>query len=440
MAGRLPNVSAWPQGRAPDGSEEVGLGPALVSDPAPVPTGRGRWRLHLQARQFGPATRSAPIAELTSARSRRLETKYNAPAQLTFTLSGRSPEAAALAELRSDIVATRWDEASGTDVIVFRGIVAQTEDQISEQQHTVTVTCHSYLKMLERRILTGPAGLTFTQWDQDDIVANLLYWASAMTTSGGQSFGAGSYLPMREQSVNPDGSPRSVPSGQLRDRNYLGNQKLDEALWNLAAVLNGFDVDLVPYGLGDADAVRVFYPYQGVQRFDMALVYGSTVSALTRTVNAGDFASYWRVLGKGDESAQMFAEAWNADAVDIDGPGLWQSGDNASDVSIQSTLDDKAHGDLATSSVLTPSYTVTMRPGAYSWGNPNMGDVVPLVVRSGRIDVTPETGGWVRVVGLAFAISDDGDEAVEVTVGRPTRTLTDLITAPVADVNALARR
>ena len=439
-------MSPWPQGRAPDGTEDVGVAPTLGEMPAPVPPGRGRWRLHLQARQFGPATRSAPLAELTGARSRRLEEKYNEPAQLTFSIDGRSADAAALAELRSDVVATRWDEASGRDVIVFRGIVAQSEDQISEQAHTLSVTCHSYLKMLERRLLPGP--WNFPQVDQDDIVAQLLDEASRMSTSGGQSFGPGSYLPMWAQAVNPDGSVRTAPSGQLRDRNYLGNQKLSEALSNLAAVINGFDFDLVPYGLGDTDAVRVFYPYQGVQRFDLALVYGSTVSALTRTVNSGDYANYWRVLGKGDETTQMYAEAWNPDALEVTttGLGLWQSGDNASDVSEQSTLNEKAGGaglvtepkggDLGDSSILTPSYTVTMRPGAYVWGSPNMGDVVPLVVRSGRLDLATD----VRVVGITYDIGDDGTENVDVTVGRPTRTLTQLITAPVADVNALARR
>ena len=96
---------------------------------------------------------------------------------MTFTVDGRSAEAAALAELRSDVVATRWDEASGADVIVFRGIVAQTEDQLSEQAHTVTVTAHSYLKMLERRLLTGP--WDSRQVDQDDIVRDLVDYASS---------------------------------------------------------------------------------------------------------------------------------------------------------------------------------------------------------------------------------------------------------------------
>ena len=434
MAGSV-FIVTWPAGRAPDGSEAVGVAPTLADAGAPVPVGRGRWRLHLQARQFGPTSRSAPIAEL-SARSRRLEQAYNAPDVLTFTVDGRSSDAAEIAELRTDVVATRWDESRGSDVIVFRGIVAQTEDQISEQAHTVTVTCHSYLKMLERRILTGP--WAFTQLEQDDIVGFMVALASGMTTSGGHSFGAGSYLPMVAAPVNPDGSGRSIPSGQRRDRAYLGNQVFSEALSNLSAVVGGFDYDLVPYGVGTADALRVFYPFQGVQRFDMALVYGSTVSALTRTVNAGDFANYWRVLGQGSDDAQTFAESWDDSAGSIVGEaiGLWQSGDNASDVSIQSTLDEKAAGDLATSSVLTPSYTVTMRPGAYVYGSPNMGDVVPLVVRSGRLDVVTD----VRVVGLTYAIGDDGDENVDLTVGRPVRTLTQLINAPVSDVNALARR
>ena len=429
-------MTPWPQGRAPDGSEEVALGPMVAGTPTPVPPGRGRWRLHLQARQFGPATRSAPIAELTSARSRRLEEKYNAPAVLTFTVSGRSPEAADLAELRSDVVATRWDETSGRDVVTFRGIVAQTEDQISEQEHTVTVTCHSISRCSSADCSPGRG--PSTQVDQDEIAAELVACARPSRSRAARRSAPGAYLPMVAQAVNPDGSPRAVPSGQLRDRAYLGNQKLYEALANLAAVINGFDYDLAPYGAGEADAVRVFYPYQGTQRFDMALVYGSTVSALTRTVNSGDYANYWRVLGEGTEEAQLYAEAWNADAINVTvtGLGLWQSGDNASDVSIQSTLDEKARGDLAQSSILVPSYTVTMRPGAYVWGSPAMGDVVPLVVRSGRLDVGPPCASS----GSPTTSATTATRRSNLTVGRPVRTLTQLINAPVADVNALARR
>ena len=64
------------------------------------------------------------------------------------------------------------------------------------------------------------------------------------------------------------------------------------------------------------------------------------------------------------------------------------------------------------------------------------GDVVPLVVRSGRLDVNTT----VRVVAIGFAVSDDGAEDVEVTVGRPALQLADLFTRADRDADALARR
>ena len=44
-----------------------------------------------------------------------------------------------------------------------------------------------------------------------------------------------------------------------------------------------------------------------------------------------------------------------------------------------------------------------------------MGDVVPLIVQSGRLNVNTN----VRVVGITYAIGDDGQEDVTLTVGRP---------------------
>jgi hypothetical protein len=134
----------------------------------------------------------------------------------------------------------------------------------------------------------------------------------------------------------------------------------------------------------------------------------------------------------------MFSEQWNADANDVlEKPvGLWSDLDNASDVSIKTTLDEQALGNLNRSGLLVPSYSVTLRPGVYGEDVFNMGDTVPLIVRAGRLDVSTS----VRVVAMTFAISDDGDEAVELTVGRPRLQLVDLLTASPRDIDALARR
>jgi hypothetical protein len=65
-----------------------------------------------------------------------------------------------------------------------------------------------------------------------------------------------------------------------------------------------------------------------------------------------------------------------------------------------------------------------------------MGDVVPLVVRSGRLNVNTN----VRVLGITYTIGDDGQEDVALTVGQPGRSLVQLLQQSQHDVNALARR
>ena len=209
-------------------------------------------------------------------------------------------------------------------------------------------------------------------------------------------------------------------------------------------MIGGFDYDVrpaQPSAFGD-DVLRIWFPYQGVARSDIVLVYGSTVSSLTRSVDSGDYANFQRALGNNGSSdpaaAQLFSEAVNSDAnnVTVTPVGLWMAGDNQADVTIQSTLDQTAQGDLALSGVLVPTYTLGLRPGVYEWGAPNMGDVVPLVVQSGRLNVNTS----VRVLGITYDIGDDGQEDVTLTVGRPAVKFRDLLAASTRDVNALTRR
>jgi hypothetical protein len=379
------------------------------------------------------------------ARSRQLTTEYNKGATFTFALDGRSQAAGTILELTHDVMAWRWDDTTGRDVPVFRGVITQSQDSISEQADTVTFTAHDYLAMLERRILT--TRVVYVGREQDDLTADLVARAKSVTTSGGQSLDPGAYLPLEVVLVDPGGNLRVTPSGQLRDRTYEAQQKIDEALFNLAACEGGFDYDVIPSGRaggvpGD-DLLRVFYPYQGTLRTAVVLEYGSSVSAVSRSVNSADYGNYWRVVGAssnpGDAAAPpMYAERVGDDANDVTRVpvGLWQSGDNASDVSIQATLNDKAGADLALSGVLEPSYTLDLRPGWYVWDAPSMGDVVTLRIRAGRLNVDSE----VRVVGISYDVTDDGAEVVKLTVGRPDIAFADLFTRADRDIAALARR
>jgi hypothetical protein len=401
----------------------------------PIPAGRGRWRFTLHRRVYADLTRPAltGITELIGARSRRVTQAWNQPAVLAFTIDGAAPAAALITELAHDVIGWRWDETAGADIEMFRGIVGQSQDTISEQVHTVTFTCHDYLAMLARRFTTS--ALTYTAVDQDTLVSNFLAQATP------SRFLPASYLPLFVRLVDPAGAARS-PSGVLRDRTYSATSVVGELLANLAAVAGGFDYDVKPQTDDDRDYLRVFYPYQGVLRPDVQLVYGSTVSTVSRTVDSAQYANWWRVVGNnGSEdpaTPQLASEANNADAnnVTVSPQGLWAGFENAPDVSVQATLDQKAAGDLAANGLVVPSYTLGLRPGAYTYGRPNMGDVVALIIQKGRLNVNTS----VRVVGIDYDIGDDGQEDVKLTVGRPDTTFSDIFSAADRDVNALARR
>jgi hypothetical protein len=258
----------------------------------------------------------------------------------------------------------------------------------------------------------------------------------------------GSYVPLAVVRRGGDGTNRPGLSARLRDRTYAAQSAAGQLLHDLAAVIDGYDYDVVPGWRFDGDPtrdlLRVFYPNQGANRANNVLEYGGNVSTVTRSANSSDYANYVRVLGNNGQSdpnaPQYYAEAVNDDANDVTRVpvGLWEYADNASDVSIQATLDDKAAGDLNYRGVLIPSYVLGLRAGAYYEGMVNMGDTLPVVIRSGRLNIGPDTS--VRCVGLSYDITDDGTENVGLTVGRPLTTLVNLLRAGRADVDALARR
>jgi hypothetical protein len=429
--------------------------------PFPVPEGRGRWRLSLHSRVFvggGYGTAGSPwqstlIAVLTSARGRRLEQSLNGAATLSFTVDGRDPLAVAIRELQTDVMAWRWDDWAGRDVCVGRFVVDHSLDQISEQSHVVTFSCHDYLAMLERRLLTGAAALSLTATDQDTIAELLVrdYGVNARTVAG-VTFLPGSWLPLHVVMVGPSGAARAI-SGRARDRVYAPGSQISQLLDDLANVANGFEYDVLPApeapaGLpgpsagplpANVDALRIFYPSRGVVRSDMALVYGGNVANLTRTVASSDYSNrIWAIGNKASTDPlgpQRYADQYNATALGPPG-GLWADVLNAPDVSVQSTLNEQTAGMLALEGQIVPAYTLGLRPGSYRYGFPNVGDVVGLVVQSGRLDVRED----LRAVAISYDIGDDGDENIELTVGRAPTTLGAIFRDTRRTLDALNRK
>ena len=406
--------------------------------------GGGTWRVTLHRRAFTPGVTwsSSLITELPNARSRRLDQQLNKSATFTWTLDGHAPEAALVEELRTEVIVWRGS------VPYFRGIVAQSQDTLSEQTHSVTFTAHDLFAMVQRRYLTKPIVAGDPGVAQDVLVNVLLDAAIHVRPSSGvpADFLPGSFLPLEIAPVGRAGEARAM-GGPPRVRTYEGQSSVGKLIEDLSGVIDGFDFDVAPAGadMGNADDhLRVFYPSQGVDRTE-PLEWGGAVATVSRSVNSADYGNWWRVIGNSGSSdpatPQLAAEIWNPDAQDVGrGVGVWQDVESASDVSDPGTLSQHAAGALNRSGLLVPSYTLGLRPGAYAHGALNMGDTIPLVIRSGRLNVSPDYGGTVRIVGRTFDIGDDGQEDVALTVGRPLSSLVDLLSATADDVNALARR
>ena len=431
--------------------------PAAAPGTYPVPAGRGRWRLTLHNRTYSDTPVSATvIAELSEARGRKLVQAWDSAATLTFTLDGWRPAARYIAELGTEVVARRWDDTTGADVACFRGPVIATEDTIDEQSHTLTVTCTDYLGLLSRRIFTTVTAAPVT-YDQD-VVAGLIVGAGAngAGSSAGVVFSPGNYLPLTYSSVaggtyvapvNPDGSARAL-SGVSRTFTFQGNSVCLTMLDDAAHVAGGFDYDIKPLagpgvtGMGDCDALRLFYPRQGVVRTSPALYYPGNVTALKRAVTSADYTNYWRTLGNNQtatqNAAQTYGEAWTPDAQNgqAGAVGLWMTGDASADTADPTLLGQEAQGQLNIYSVLTPTYTLTLAPGFYYQGAFNMGDTLPLYVQSGRLNVNTT----LRIVGITYEATDDGTELVTLTVGRDPTSVADMLGAMQADIRALSRR
>jgi hypothetical protein len=308
------------------------------------------------------------------------------------------------------------------------------------------------MALVARRFITAVAYFNANGGSDALVVNVLLPKAIQLVMSSGFAVGPPAWMPLAGYYANGDGSNRGTsgsngPWPPQRSRTYPGGTNIGTAIDELAAL--DFDWDVVPgwrfaatSQVGDyADAVRLFYPAQGVTRADPVLEYGGLVASLTRTLTSVGYSNYVRSVGNnqsgGDVTApQLWAEAYNSDATSYPGVGTWMDAENFADVQIQQTLTENTQGVLRQLGTLTPSYTLKIRPGSYVDGLFNMGDTLSLVIKSGRLNVNTPA----RIVGLAFIADVDGTETVEVTVGKPPAVLADQWAALQSDVDALTRR
>jgi hypothetical protein len=298
-----------------------------------------------------------------------------------FVLSGYSREAFTLHELAQDVMLYR------NGVMVFRGRLGTSEDQIDTDRHDLPFYAIDYRGLLDRRHLLEP--VRFDQWNQ----ADMAWWMVNYTQT----------RPHGEMGI-----VRGATGGAgqpLRDRSYDAGKPIAEALGQLGRVIDGFNWDVDPMR-----RFNVYYPQRGIST-GAVLEYGTHISRLRRAWLAPDYANV--VIGTGAEGTQPIV---------LSSPQLGQLPQGRieglfsdEDISVWDTLYRYTLAALNAGADPIGGYQVELSPGAYDARNMVLGNAYQVRVRSGRLDFERT----LRIQEIEISITDDGEEQVVLTLGKP---------------------
>ncbi len=344
------------------------------------------------------------LADLASASDRKITFRLTEPSTIEWSMRGVDPAATVVDELATDVVAYR------NGVRVLRARVGASDDDIDTDTHKVKFSAVDYRGVLARRTLWRTTQQTFTAQDQAAIAWQLIVDTQALTAGDlGISRGLGAV------------------TGHNRDRTYEPGSSLGEALEQLARVQGGFDYDVSP-----ELEFNIWCPGRGVER-EFVAHHGATVTKVSRQVDPSTYANAVRQTGATGTTPATREVADLATRTE----GRWEAQVGDTDVSVGTTISEKADWLLSERSVIRPAYTCTLAPEA--WDGPAtlwLGDTCRLVVRSGRLDVDTTA----RVYEIAVTPGDDGGETVEITFDRPQSSFIRRASRNQARIDQLERR
>jgi hypothetical protein len=313
-----------------------------------------------------------PQRELTLATSRTLTYTLTAPCTASFTLPGRSAEAAAITEMLTDL----WVYAD--DNLVYRGRVVGLTDTVTADGHTVAAAVTDYRGLLSRRLLVDDDQLNWSAATYADIA-----WGLVTLTQAKPGGGLGIVQGVWQADDAQDPS-------NYRVRNYLAGAELGVTIDDLAKV--AFDYNIDP-NLN----MNLWAPAKAHASAFVA-DYGGTVVGFTRATSATTWANVTRTSGEATQTV--------GDTIFTDGPeGRFEQQIGYPDVVLQATIDERSTSDHAQWLTRRASLNLDLRPGVVSSTvDLDVGDQIIVALRSGRLNVS----GVQTVADLGVTLDDTG--------------------------------
>jgi murein DD-endopeptidase MepM/ murein hydrolase activator NlpD len=377
------------------------------------------WQLTLLSGATADPSTWLEQSDLTAATGKKVSIFLDQPHEISFSMNGQHPEAALVEELMSDVVAS-FDDGTGTgQQRLVRARVGPSSDTGDETSVTCNFRALSYRDVLNRRIL----------------YSNVSY--GSLYTGGLEAIG----WDLITRCMSPDGGNLGITRGTTGGTSAAGaaNAAIDlEAGMVIAEQLQKAFDETTGYDW-DITADLVFQTYLRPRRVvpptgtvlaptfggRFLLDYGGSVARYERTVDPSEYANAVRVTGGTPQSPPggYVIPAQTAQAAELTESGAFPNGQlrqgrwdrQYSDADIFSTARalERAQQLVADSQVVTPTYTLTLKPGM--WHGPAdmwVGDECPVVIQHGRLNV--DTVGL--VTSLVADIDDNGGDTVTVTV------------------------
>lgn len=339
----------------------------------------------------GPANGN-PVQEVASFDSVSLGMSFDTGSDLSFAIPGNSPTARLISELASDV----WMFTNGAITGRFR-IVAIGQSWGPNNEDEVAVSAVCYKRLMSSRLLTPAANLEYTNTPQADLIADIIDRLQSL--EGG------------DMGIDTAGGVLDS-DGRNRDRTFVAGENVGTILENLSGVIDGpwwgidghLNLNVLP-GRPEAWPER-----------SMPVMLGATARSLSRGAGTGEFANAVFVDGDSDSTTPVMA---TAAGLSSDPRGRWERAVGFPNVTLQTTLTEKANGLIADFGSPLAQWSCEIEPGRFlTDADYRVGDrvtiVVPETVAAPIGNPGFSTTGQVMSTSLSYSADGALDVSMEV--------------------------
>jgi hypothetical protein len=359
----------------------IDLLPATDLAPTDLPT--SSWQLVIGANNVGPTY------ELSKARSKSISLHVDDSSSLTFTLDGHDDSLQYITELVTDV----W--VYHNNVLVNRYRIGPATDSIDGEADTydISFTAFDYREWLKRQILS-PA----------------FVWSYRGVTEGYVIRDMITKIVNNQAGIHP---PITVDDSKLSTTAINFDSTVGTSINEAIAAMTGFGWQVIPNSTMGITLVAKTPMYYNLNN-TFVLMYGATISKLTRTLDTGGYANSSIMTG------DMNLAPVQSDASGIATMPMGRFGLTTSDPSIVDTshLHTAAANNAVRDQNVVPTWSCDLAAGAWrdksdAW----IGDICQFIVKKGRININDKY----RITDMTININDDSTKAdgIQITVAKP---------------------